>query len=88
MSQDPSPSPPGAAIPGGAHEAGSTGGPGSEPAADRMPRWVKVTLLVVAGVLLVAVAAMLLAPGQHGPGRHASHPKAPVPAVALVAGHA
>jgi hypothetical protein len=37
----------------------------------RMPRWVKVTVIVV-GVLVVAFVMLQLsgAGGQHGPGRH------------------
>jgi len=42
-----------------------------QPAATtRMPRWVKVFLVTAALILVVAVAAMMIAGGQHGPGRH------------------
>jgi len=40
-----------------------------------MPRWVKVSLLVAAGLallLLVVLVANGGIPGGHGPGRHAS----------------
>jgi hypothetical protein len=41
------------------------------------PRWVKV-LAVVAVLLALAVIAMLVAGGHHGPGRHlSSEPTAP-----------
>lgn len=33
------------------------------------PRWVKVSGIVVGGVLLLALI-LLLIPGGHGPGRH------------------
>lgn len=35
-----------------------------------MPRWVKVSGLVVLAVLVVLVVIMLLAGGEHGPGLH------------------
>jgi hypothetical protein len=35
-----------------------------------MPRWVKVSGLVAGGVILLAVGAMLVTGGEHGPGRH------------------
>jgi hypothetical protein len=44
-------------------------GPGSPP---RMPRWMKVTGIVI-GALLVLFAIVLISGGpggQHGPGRH------------------
>jgi len=54
------------------------GGAGAEP--DRrpppgVPRWVKVSLLLV-GVLALAAAIVLLVGGGHGPGRHG--PTSPV----------
>lgn len=41
----------------------------------RMPRWVKVSGIVVLVLILVVVALLLFGPdafgpGQHGPGRH------------------
>lgn len=51
---------------------------------DGMPRWVKVTLVVVVVVLLGLLLLVLVAPGEHGPGRHLSH--APAGAAALAAG--
>ncbi|MEX2624236.1 MAG: hypothetical protein WD651_10955 [Acidimicrobiia bacterium] len=45
--------------------------PGSRPAAPPgMPRWVKVSLLVVLVAAVSLVIAMLLAGGDHGPGLH------------------
>ena len=35
-----------------------------------IPRWVKVSGLVVASIVVVLVAAMLALGGDHGPGRH------------------
>lgn len=35
-----------------------------------IPRWVKIGALVLLGLLVLAVALMLLMPGQHGPMRH------------------
>ena len=37
-----------------------------------LPRWVKVFLLVAAGVVVLGVVVMLLVGGGHGPGRHQS----------------
>ena len=37
-----------------------------------VPRWVKLIGLAVILVLAVMIAVMLLAGGQHGPGRHLS----------------
>ena len=36
-----------------------------------LPRWVWVTGLFVAVLVLAVIAAMLLLGGEHGPGRHA-----------------
>lgn len=36
-----------------------------------LPRWVKVSALVVAGLILLAVVAAFLLGGEHGPMRHA-----------------
>jgi len=35
-----------------------------------MPRWVKIFALVAAGVVLLLIGGMLIAGGEHGPGRH------------------
>ena len=35
-----------------------------------MPRWVKVLGAVTVIVILLAIVAMILAGGKHGPGRH------------------
>ena len=37
-----------------------------------IPRWVKVSGLVVAALIVLLIAVMLLAGGDHGPGRHMS----------------
>ena len=37
-----------------------------------IPRWVKISGLVVAALIVLLVAVMLLAGGDHGPGRHMS----------------
>lgn len=47
------------------HRGGSAGGP--PPA----PRWVKVSLVVLAAVVLLALVAGLFG-GGHGPGRHSA----------------
>jgi hypothetical protein len=36
-----------------------------------MPRWVKLTAILGGALALLAVAVMVLAGGNHGPGRHA-----------------
>jgi hypothetical protein len=38
--------------------------------APAMPRWVKIFALVAAGVVLLLIGGMLIAGGEHGPGRH------------------
>ena len=35
-----------------------------------MPRWVKVFLIVAVALAVLAVVAMLVTGGEHGPGRH------------------
>jgi hypothetical protein len=35
-----------------------------------MPRWVKVFLIVAMALAALAVVAMLVVGGDHGPGRH------------------
>jgi hypothetical protein len=37
-----------------------------------MPRWVKVFLIVAVALAVLAVVAMLVVGGEHGPGRHQS----------------
>jgi len=37
-----------------------------------VPQWVKVFVITAIGLALLMVVAMLLAGGQHGPGRHLS----------------
>jgi len=36
-----------------------------------MPRWVKVSALVVAVLVVALILVMLAIGGEHGPGRHA-----------------
>ena len=43
----------------------------------RMPRWVKLSLILAAVLVLVVVIVMLIAGGGHGPSRHASGMQAP-----------
>jgi hypothetical protein len=49
----------------------------SRTAGDGMPRWVKVVLAVVIVLLLLLVVLFLVAPGEHGPGRHLSQSSIP-----------
>ena len=65
-----------------ADEAVSTE-PGSAARAPRMPRWVKV--FVVIGAVLVVFVVLRLAGigGNHGPGRHQGGAPASVPSPAL-----
>lgn len=42
-----------------------------------MPRWVKVSALVVGLVVALAVAVMLISGGEHGPGRHTGDDASP-----------
>jgi hypothetical protein len=46
----------------------------------RVPRWLKLSAVAVALVLLLALAAMLLAGGEHSPQRHLSDLLPPGPA--------
>lgn len=48
--------------------SGSQSEQGPSPAG--MPRWVKVSLIVAAVLVVLLVAGMLIGGGQHGPGRH------------------
>ena len=49
----------------------------------RMPRWVKLSLIVLAVLVLAVVIAMLIAGGGHGPSRHAAGVQ--LPAVSVTA---
>lgn len=44
--------------------------PGTRDDDEGMPRWVKLTAIVGGVLVLLAVAVMVLAGGDHGPGRH------------------
>ena len=49
-----------------------TAGMGADRASPpRMPRWVKLSLILGAVLVLAVVIAMLIAGGGHGPSRHA-----------------
>jgi hypothetical protein len=49
-----------------------TAGVGADRASPpRMPRWVKLSLILAAVLVLAVVIAMLIAGGGHGPSRHA-----------------
>jgi hypothetical protein len=51
---------------------------GADPASPpRMPRWVKLSLILGAVLVLLVVAVMLLAGGGHGPSRHTPGIQAP-----------
>ncbi|GGQ77133.1 hypothetical protein [Couchioplanes azureus] len=41
-----------------------------DPASERMPRWVRVLLVVVGVLVLAVVAHQIFGGGQHGPNRH------------------
>jgi hypothetical protein len=43
----------------------------------RMPRWVKLSLILAALLVLLVVVAMLIAGGGHGPSRHTPGIQAP-----------
>lgn len=45
-------------------------GPPDAPAAEAMPRWVKVVLGIGLALLLLVAALNVFGGGQHGPGRH------------------
>ncbi len=55
-------------------DAGVAADRGSPP---RMPRWVKVSGIIVAVLVLLLVIVMLIAGGGHGPSRHAPGIQAP-----------
>jgi hypothetical protein len=61
-----------------------TAGMGADPASPpRMPRWVKLSLILAAVLVLVVVIAMLIAGGGHGPSRHA--PGSQLPPISVTA---
>ena len=54
------------------HRRRDTVGVGADRASPpRMPRWVKVSLILAAVLALAVVIVMLIAGGGHGPSRHA-----------------
>ncbi len=53
-----------------------------------MPRWVKVSLIVVAGLIVLFVVLQLTGMGgEHGPGRHMPGGGAPASSVGEDGGH-
>jgi hypothetical protein len=53
----------------------------------RMPRWVKLSLILVAVLALLVVIVMLIAGGGHGPSRHTPGIQAPaIPADLTLSG--
>jgi hypothetical protein len=44
----------------------------TEQAHPGLPRWIKVSAIVLAIVVLATIAALLIVGGEHGPGRHQS----------------
>ena len=53
-----------------------------------VPRWVKLSGIAVAVLILLLIVVMLVSGGEHGPGRHGSGAPAggPEPAAAVAAG--
>lgn len=45
-------------------------GAGDRAQPTRLPRWVKVFLIVAVALVLLAVGVALVVGGEHGPGRH------------------
>jgi hypothetical protein len=56
-------------------------GEGRTDANEGMPRWVKVSGIVAALIVVLLVAVMLLSGGEHGPGRHFGGLSATAPAM-------
>jgi hypothetical protein len=54
------------------HEPGRAANGDQQPSTTGMPRWVKVFLIVAVALAVLAVVAMLVVGGEHGPGRHQS----------------
>lgn len=50
---------------------------GADDVPPSMPKWVKYLLLGVAAVVVIAILAMLIVGGDHGPGRHGGSPSTP-----------
>ena len=48
----------------------SEAGADSTPSHPGLPRWVKVSALVLATLVVALIIAMLLTGGDHGPARH------------------
>jgi hypothetical protein len=58
-------------------DQGSISSPVGDDAPPGMPPWVKYLLLGLLAIVVIAVLAMLVVGGDHGPGRHASSHSAP-----------
>lgn len=56
-------------VPGNA----STTQPQADHGPPRAPRWVKLLLLGLLAAVVLAVLAMFIVGGDHGPSRHGSH---------------
>jgi hypothetical protein len=66
------------------HRRRDTVGVGADRASPpRMPRWVKLSLIVAAVLVLAVVIVMLIAGGGHGPSRHA--PGVQLPPISVTA---
>ena len=61
-------------------QAPSTAAHGSAESPPGMPRWVKYLIGALLAVVVAAVLAMLIAGGDHGPGRHGARPGGKFPA--------
>ncbi len=57
------------ADPPGRRDTAGVGADGASPPG--MPRWVKLSLILVAVLVLLVVIVMFIAGGDHGPSRHA-----------------
>lgn len=51
-------------------QAPSTAAQGSAERPPGMPRWVKYLIVALLAVVVAAILIMLIAGGDHGPGRH------------------
>ena len=65
---------------------GSVSNPVSDDTPPGLPSWVKYLLLGLLAVVLIAVLAMLVVGGDHGPGRHGGSSSAPAGTTEQLAG--
>lgn len=61
-------------------QAPSTGAHGSAERPPGIPRWVKCLIGALLAVVVAAILIMLIAGGDHGPGRHGALPSGESPA--------